>query len=70
MDGPKSKKSSNFAYKKSNCWSNDLEMANEVSLVLLFYRSIKPNALKLVKVVISRAERVTILHFCGAQNPL
>ena len=69
MDGPKSKKSSNFAYKNPSVGPNHLKMIYEVSSVLLLNKSIKPNALSLVKVLIYRAERGTILHFSGALNP-
>ena len=49
MDGPKSKISSNFAYKNSSVGPSHLEMINKVSSVLLLHKSIKPNAPSLVR---------------------
>ena len=70
MNGPKSKKSSYFAYKNPTVGSDHLKMINQVSSVLLLHKSIKPNALSLVKVLIYRAERGTILHFSGATGSI
>ena len=44
-------------------------MINKVSSALLHYKSIKRNALSLVKVLLKRPERGTILHFSGAIDP-
>ena len=44
-------------------------MVNEVSSVLLHHKSIKLHGLSLVKVLLKRGDRGTILHFSGALNP-
>ena len=49
--------------------SYHLQIVNKVSSDLPLHISIKPNALSLVKVLLKRGDRGTILHFSGATSP-